>query len=514
MKKIVLASLALALGWSGTAFAQTEVDALRYSRLGVSGTARIQGLGGAQSALGSDVSSLFVNPAGLGMFRRSEFTVTPAIQSSKIQASINGNSFSDNRSDFTLPQLGIVFANRKDDEEVGDWRGVSFGIGLTRLNNFNEQLRPYSVFSGETDPTIVEYFADQAYLKNRTQADLDDELNDGITTLEGLGYGAYLLNFDEEGNPLPEYREGRILQQEDIIRTGAQNQVDFGVGTSFRDKLYLGASLGIVTTNFTQQSIYREVEDSPNTPFTSLELYDEFTTRGTGINLKVGVIARPVDALRLGLSIQTPTAYTLTDEYQRTLYANFDDSGTERAAELPGQFTYRLTTPFRATGGAAVFLGKYGFLTADVEYVNYSSARFREDNDDLGSAGNYFDEVNNRINNLKSTWNYRFGAEGRFDIFRVRAGYAFSADPDTDTNFEAGAINQKFGSVSSYTLGAGVRLQQFFVDLAYVHAVGEVGYAPYVSNSFYTPFANASSEPVVDIEKVQNSAVLTVGYNF
>ncbi|MBC5994975.1 OmpP1/FadL family transporter [Pontibacter cellulosilyticus] len=499
--KLILASLALTLGWSGSAFAQNEVDALRYTRLGVTGSARIQGIGGAQSALGADISTISSNPAGLGMFRRSEVSISPGLQFNSTQTKVGGFSQSIDQNAVSIPHAGLVISKR-DEYEGSDWTGVNFGVSFTRLNNFN-QRRSYSNTAASDQLTIVEYFAEQANKKGVTLNDLNSEFNNGFTTLEGLAFGAYLIDVevDDEGNEfvVPLFREGEILQREDIRRRGSQNQFDIGVGTSYKDKLYLGASLGIVTSNFTQESIYRESESSTNTAFTDLELRDEFTTEGAGINLKVGVIARPIDALRLGLTLQTPTAYTLNDTYQRSLYASFDDGPTESAIELPGEFTYSLVTPFRATLGAAGFIGKYGFVTADVEFVNYSNIKFSEDDGDFTTVNDYFNEINNRISNTyQSAVNYRIGAEGRFDLFRVRAGYAHSGDPYKNASFD--------GSINSYTAGAGVRLKNYYFDLAYVRSTG---------NSRYSPFTlDNGDEPVVDIDEKLSTVMLTFGYNF
>lgn len=513
MKKTLLASLALVLGWGGTAFAQTELDALRYSQTGVFGTARIQGMGGTQTALGADISSLSGNPAGLGMFRRSEFTVTPGVQSVNTNTSILGERNTGSNSNFVFPQLGVVISNRKGDNEGSDWRGVTFGIGFTRLNNFNERYTSYRTQSGEFDPTLVEYFADLAFENNRTRASLDQEYDAGISTLEGLAYGGFLFDVTEDDEIFEVERIGSITQREEIIRKGSQSQIDIGVGTNYKDKLYIGASLGIVTVDFSQENIYSEAEGDASTPFTSFQYVDEFSTSGAGVNLKLGLIARPTDALRLGLSIQTPTAYTFDDDYQRRITTTFND-GVETAAEVPGQFSYRLVTPFRANGGIAYFLGKYGFITADVEFVNYSKAKYREDDD--FSSGGFFDDINDGIaSNNESAVNYKIGAEGRFEVFRLRAGYAFNADPDNGSSYDAGFINYKYGATQHYTAGAGIRLKNFFLDAAYVHTQQDIDYAPFVSGTSYSPYSlKTTNEPLMNIDKKQNSVVVTMGVNF
>ncbi|RAU84141.1 OmpP1/FadL family transporter [Pontibacter arcticus] len=521
-KKILSASLALLLGWSGTAFAQSEVDALRYSRLGITGSARILGMGGTQTALGADISAMNANPAGLGMFRRSEASFTPAIQFGTTDASTGAGKFSTDRNTLAIPSAGFVLSNRKGDDDPSDWRGVTFGVSLSQINNFNQQVSYQN--RSQAPNTIVDYFADRANNRRLLGANetlgrsLDDEFDSGFTTYEGLAYGTYLIDVFEDAQGQyaePLYTTGISEQQEQIKRRGSQNQYDFGVGTSYKDRLYLGASVGVVTSYFKQENLFSEsgnyvaTFDANGNPGLqgqyNLSLRDEFTSRGTGINLRVGVIARPIDALRIGVSIQTPTAYTFTDDYQTSLTATTLNPATnspETITEvmLPGQFTYNLTTPFRANGGVAVFVSKYGFITADIGYVNYSKAKFREQDDEFVSESDYFDDVNNAVSSTsKSAINYSLGAEGRYDVFRFRAGYAVNGDPYRNANFD--------GKVTSYSLGAGIRLQNYYLDAAFVSSKGESLYSPYT-------FSGGGGEPVIGLDQKQNKVAVTFGFNF
>ena len=108
MNKLLSASLALLLGWSGTALAQNEEDALRYTRLGLQGSARIQGIGGAQSALGADISTMATNPAGLGMFRRSEANFSIGFTNNSTNSLFMGNLTPDKRTTVNIPQGGVA----------------------------------------------------------------------------------------------------------------------------------------------------------------------------------------------------------------------------------------------------------------------------------------------------------------------------------------------------------------------------------------------------------------------
>ena len=54
-----------------------STDFAALSRSHPFGTARVMGMGGAFTSLGADLSSMSINPAGLGMYRRNEFSLTP-----------------------------------------------------------------------------------------------------------------------------------------------------------------------------------------------------------------------------------------------------------------------------------------------------------------------------------------------------------------------------------------------------------------------------------------------------
>jgi hypothetical protein len=165
----------------------------------------------------------------------------------------------------------------------------------------------------------------------------------------------------------------------------------------------------------------------------------------------------------------------------------------------PNDYEFTITTPFRANGGVAVTLGKNGFVTGDVEYVGYGQARLRPTEDDVDSD-DFFSDQNSDIRSLyKSTVNLRFGAEGRFDIFRVRAGYARYGNPyKSSANSGQG---QNF-----YTGGVGIRQGSFFIDAAAAYTTFDQYYAPYtISNQL---------EPVVQVNNTRFTTTLTAGITF
>ena len=74
MKKTLLAALAISA--PAVLSAQSAVDAYQLSQTEQRGTARFMAMGGAFTALGGDLSTLNQNPAGIGVYRRSEIGAT------------------------------------------------------------------------------------------------------------------------------------------------------------------------------------------------------------------------------------------------------------------------------------------------------------------------------------------------------------------------------------------------------------------------------------------------------
>jgi hypothetical protein len=523
-------------------------DALLYMRQNPSGTARTLGLAGANVSLGADFGNLSSNPAGLGFFTKSEFSITPGVGFGTTDATqianvaAVGNNFpsvSSTANSFHLASIGLVFANRRpDSDNTSDWRGGAFALGFTRLADFNQSLR----YQNSTDDNhsffqrIREPYNNGDYTSAQYQANADDiynqEQSNTYTNIDGLAFGTGLVDQITVANPntrpgpgqaqgnsiirlgtpaplnpndagyataprnLQTARRGAITQTEDILTKGSLSQFDLGYGGNYRDKLYIGGGIGIVSLRRTRTSTFSESSGGEQ-DFVST---DYLKTTGTGVNARLGIILRAADALRLGASIQTPTYIRLTDDYSTSLTANnkYVPQGSSgsltTAPAIP--FEYSITTPFRANGGATVVLGKVGFLTGDVEYVGYSQAKF---NTTDGSSDQGLNDGNANISNsYRSVVNFRGGAEGRFDIFRLRVGFAYYASPYKDDVFNR---NQKY-----YSAGAGIRTKSFFLDVAGMYLTGKELYQPY-SLAYTAP-------PIVGMTNNRFTASLTGGLLF
>lgn len=508
------------LGLGRSAYAQGAYvdDALLYSRLGPNGTARTLGLAGANVALGADFSNLTSNPAGLGFYTKSEFTFTPGLGFGSADAapvgnaaSMGGGSQTQSANSFHVASAGIVFASRRPDgDNSSDWRGGSFALGFTRQADFNQSFRyqnntndDHSFFQYLREPGGYSDYTSEGY-QRAVRAIKQQDTQGNYLNLDGLAYGNFLTDFVRVRRPggsindslyrtSTPLRTGVIQQNEQVVTTGSLSQFDLGYGGNYRNKLYVGGGLGIVSLNRTRTSTFGEGSGGGE----DFNYQDYVKTTGSGINARLGLIYRATDAVRFGASIQTPTYIRLTDSYSTTLTSQYAPANKSNVlTTAPGTFDYSIVTPFRASGGAVVLFKKYGFLSGDAEYVGYSQTRYNSNTSDVNSD---LEAANQSIKKgYRNTVNLRVGAEGRIDIFRVRAGYARYGNPYASTSFDR--------AQNYFTGGVGLRSKSFFIDAAGVYLTSKELYSPYT-------LASAAS-PSISIDNKRLTVTVTGGLSF
>ena len=532
MKRLINLGLMVAL-CSNIAVGQVEPgsfgvynEALLFSRTNPGGSARIQGIGGAQVALGGDVSLANSNPAGLGFFNKSVFSVTPSFTFHESDTDFRGSGNNTFKNNFNINNMGVVFSNTRRDIEDTKFRGGSFSLSFQRINDFHNEFN-YEGFSN--DNSIIDSFIETAGQTNSQNlsgfeqiafdhflidlADYDLPLsepfyiedngiiapNPGDGSFEGYG-----SPFGRESNPIS------LPRQSGSVRTrGAQYQWNLSYGANYDDLFYFGGGIGVQSISYTRERTFIEdayafddgaVDDLLN----SIRIDDRLRITGIGINATAGLIVRPADYFRLGISYVTPTFHSLNEESEFSFTTDWNpafsyDIGSEilQLGEISDVSdisisNYRLRSPSRLNIGTAFFIGKSGFLTGDVEFVNYSNAQLKS-NDFSVTADN------RSINNLyQSTMNYRLGGEFRFDIFRFRGGYSYQGDP-----FENSSVDNSVRRISG---GIGYRVQDYYVDLAVTNTKSDGLFSPYNLND--------ASEPVAEVDNNSTSISVSLGFNF
>lgn len=431
---------------------QTAEDALRFSRVFYSGTARFNGLSGAFGAVGADFSTLATNPAGIGLYKGSEmtFTIAPTVGSSS--ASYNGFVTSDNRVNFGLGNFGFIFnINPNSRNKTGVLKSINVGFGFNRQNDFNNQV----VINGlNTENSMMQSYTNTLNTERTPPASVQDTYPFDI----GLAYGTNLVFYDSATERYYcDAAYGGVIQNKIINTYGSMNELDFSFGANISDKFFIGLTLGVPSINYYENSSYRETRSSATVPnFIALNYQYNLQTRGTGINVKFGMIYKPAEWVRIGASVHTPTWFpSMRDIWFSSMQSSFDSTYWNAIQYSPeGYYDYHLTTPFRAMGSLAFIIGQYGLISADYEYVNYSQARFNSDWDS-------YTDVNGQIKSDYQSWgNIRIGTEWRLSNFRLRGGFAYFSNPYT-----RGTQNSERIQASG---GFGYRAKYFFADVSYV----------------------------------------------
>jgi hypothetical protein len=523
-------ALGLTLAWlllCGTATAQNELDAFRYmTPMGV-GTARALGMAGAFSAVGADFTATSLNPAGLGLYRKSEFMLTPTVRLLGNQSDYLDGTAQTNYGRFGFSNVGYVYADRiakwnretrtREEAESG-LKSYAFSVGFNQLAALG---RKTEVGAFNSSSSITEYFAAQA--NGMSIAEL--EADNGYA---GQAWWAYAIDSSgSEGNYIGAGNGGRVQQDLSISELGRLNEWTVGFAANLDDKLYFGGTIGIQDLRYEQEMIFeeRDINDVHNswandsTPYTSSTLTSGFVTKGTGFNLRLGVIAKPVDFMRVGLSVTTPTAVACTDRYYSEIVGYLDGSTDALTVEVPdGAFNYTLTTPFKVTAGTMVMFGKRGFVSADFDYLDYTTAKFKTPVS-TGSAFYYsFNDENKAIRDIfAGAYNLRVGGELRLGPGRARLGYGhygsiLKREYLSYYVFPVDPVSPEVGNLPRgkqlFSAGLGFKQKSFYLDLAFTHEVSADRRLIYI-----LPDPAAYSPELIN-RITQNNIYMTIGFTF
>ena len=479
MKKFFLINLSV-LTFSFV-YSQEVSDALRYSQDNLNGTARFRALSGAFGALGGDLSSINVNPAGSAVFNNNQFGSTISNFSTKNNSNYFGTTTSECDSTFDLNQAGMVFVF-KNQNTKSEWKKFSLALNYENANNFDN-----STFSYGTNPnnSIDQYFL---YYANQnggvSVSNLQLQPGETISSLYGflgsnygfgtqqafLGYQAYIIdpasNYNEISNRnyvslVP--NGGNYYQENYFTSDGYNGKLNFNFATQYKDFLYLGVNLNSHFTDYSQYTSFYERNNqvSNEIRINRLQFDNRLYTYGNGFSFQVGAIAKVTKEFRLGLAYESPTWYTLNDELSQSVVGIRSSTSGELSPDIVDPRVtmiydrYKIQTPDKITGSLAYVFGNQGLISFDVAYKNYSNITL--------SPTNQFRNLNTTISNtLTNTAEFRVGAEKKIKQLSLRAGYRFEESPYKDT--------KTMGDLIGYSGGLGYNFGNTKVDLSYSHS--------------------------------------------
>ncbi|ACU05110.1 OmpP1/FadL family transporter [Pedobacter heparinus] len=504
MKKFTQMLMVAMVATTGTTYAQYAGDAIRFSNGNYGSSARFKGMGNAQIGVGGDMSSLGGNPAGLGLFTRSEFSFTPEFNSAGSKSDFLGNRTNDSGNKLNVNQAGVVWYNptyRIQGENTN--KGVLstvFGIGFNRNADFTQH---YTYGGDNTANSMRNYFAELANGSKNQQGDL------AAKSLENYAFEDYLINFNTPGNA-NNYTTNGVTGANQVkkqISSGGTSELNFSGALNISNQLYIGASIGMVNARYTSDAEFTEKGTvnpyDPTDGFTGNENYS-FTyaqnqeTKASGVNGRLGMIFRPAGNFRIGATFQTPTWLYVEDIYAENLYTTLSGERFPSRNALNYSYNYRLKTPLKGSLGASYVIGGQAILSADVDFIDYASTRFSQDGG--GTPDQTIMDNNADIKRLyTSAVNYRVGGEYKLNNLSLRAGYGLNGSPLKDDT-------QNIFDTKYYSAGLGYRVNEYYIDLAYQRVESQDRVSPYSLNN--------GTEPVASLKNANNNVFLTFGIRF
>lgn len=505
-----------------TLFAQSEIDALKYSKTDLNGTARYMAMGGAFGALGGDISSLTNNPAGIGVYRTSEFVGTMNMNFQNANSEWNGTTGEIHNTKFNFNNIAYVGTFKSNAQGFVNF---NFGIGFNRQKDFH---RNYETRTNALNYSLTDYIAQTTNRFNNNNGILAPDL-DVTQNYSGydysypwisvLGWNGYLINPQNPNNIENNSQYTRLnsgippKSNLKISERGYIDEYNISFGGNIYDVVYFGATVGITDLNYRMVSKYNE---DFGTPSNNYNLNNYLETQGSGLNLKAGVILRPSDNLRFGIAVHTPTYYKLTDYFGGSVIWNDGTTSDNASTPSDAYSEYKLHTPMKLQASAAYIAGKKAILSFEYEYVDYSKMSMKDPEGYGWDANTYISQ------DMKAAQNIKVGAEYRVTPqFSLRAGYANQSSPLNSNLINGDYKMSTFGATlphyaldrgtNYYTGGLGYRFGSLYTDFAFVSRVNkEDVYA-------FSPIGDTNNWMVpqkATLKTTNNQLLFTLGYKF
>lgn len=538
-KSTIILSLATLVAMG--AQAQSALDAYQLSQPSFRGTARFMSMGGAFTALGGDMTTLSQNPGGIGIYRSSEINATVDIDFQHTKGESLSSVMNNSQTKVQCNEFGYIGAFYTGSKAMPFF---NFGISYGRTASFN---RVYSARFDNLQGSMTNYIAGFTSGGNFSPALLLDDpkssYNPYMNTAPAmpwssiLAYNSYMINpvNSQAGNEyVGLWEEGRTsgTGSADIIEKGYVDEFNIDFGGNVYNTLFWGIGFGITEIEYTNSTYYQEDFNGariPNYQANGTEIgnggygLDNYKHMwGNGFNFKAGVIIKPINELRLGIAVHTPTYYNLnyegwagTDFGYSSGYNNMESQTNRGTLDY---FEYKFRTPWRLMVGAAGVIGGQAILSLDYEYRPYQNMTTKD------NRGNDYTYINGDVKEYyQSTSIFRIGAEYRLDRnWSLRAGYSHESSPVTERAannrteiYTTGAdetetnLSYAFDKSNQYlTCGLGYRYKMFSVDLAYVFNHRESTFHAYTPNDF------TALPPQAKITDNNSHLVMTVGVRF
>ena len=527
-----------------SANAQETYENAKLAGEDLNGTARYVGMGGAMEALGADISTIGSNPAGIGLFRHSNVSLSAGLLMQS-----DGKEFSNGKkTNLSFDQIGGVYTTR-----TGQKSFLNFGFNYHKSKNFDYILNAAGSLNGSSQNK-------QSYIKGI----LGDENSGGFFVRKdnngkNVGYVdatpplpstppkvAYTWSQIDDlyWNSLIPGSTGTYNYEKatgytlDRAHTGYIGNYDFAVSGNLNDRVYLGLTFGMKDVNYKGYSEYRENLNNAG----GVLVRDERKVTGSGFDITAGEIVRPVaeSPFRIGAYVKSPTWYDLTTSNTTGLvYAQ----GTKnKESYISNSYDFKMWTPWKFGFSLGHTIGNNIALGATYEYENYANINSRVNNG--GYYDYYYDQYyessipDKNMNAhtkevLKGVSTLKLGVEYKpVSNVALRMGYnyvgaKYASDRQKDpglasfgTAYSSTTDYTNWGEINRFTLGVGYQVKKFNIDLAYQYSAQKGSFAPFsnVRDITYTSGTTKITESNIasntDVKNNRSQLLLTLGYRF
>ena len=349
------------------ALAAQAQDVQRFSQRDLMGSARYVGMGGAMTAIGGDPSAAMDNPAGLGLYRRKEVSVT--FDRMWDYTSQVGQRTQEYRYRFSTPEVAVVWAFGNPNK----LHGVVFNnlmFSANRLANFDRTITAQGNSNAGLAATICKM------TNGLTEADLQSSdytlsnlwNNTEIGWLSIMGYNAYLIDPQSEGSDqwVPAIRLSSSTLS--LKESGEANQYSMSWAMNISNQWYVGLGLNLPTLTYTKDMTLREEGFDSHA-----QVYSRVSASGVGFGATIGAIYRPCQWVRVGASFQTPTVMNISMKMEGSMGTKVDTLTARVLIPDIGNSVSQWVLPMRVSAGVAVQVMQYAMLSLQYDYAHWKT---------------------------------------------------------------------------------------------------------------------------------------------
>lgn len=498
--------------------AQEISEAIRYAQDNLNGTARFRAMGGAFGALGGDLSSLNVNPAGSVIFSNNQAGATLSNFNIKNKSNYLGNNTVEQNNSLDLNQAGAVFVF-KNTNSKSDWKKFSLAVNYENTNDFensivsagtnqNNSIDQYFLSYANGNGGVKTQYIDSFYYSHsldnsgnpilgtnglpienynllsnyfgNSQTSISNNLDsyiyqyigevDGVDSFRNqqafLGYEGFIINPSITNDPnnrnyVSLVPEGNYYQENEVSSTGYNGKISFNGATSYKDKLFLGINLNTHFVDYNQSSSFYEDNDAPLTSqytVSRLRFNNDLYTYGNGFSFQLGAIIKATKEIRLGLAYESPTYYNLNDELTQSLRVVSEATNLNATNDLINPQVINAYEPYKLQTPSKV-TGSFAYIFGKTGLLSIDYALKNYSNTQY-KPNTDFNAINDAMTNiLDNTSELRMGGEYKIEKWSLRGGYRFEQSPYKNQT--------AMGDLTGYSGGLGYNFGNTKLDLSY-----------------------------------------------